>query len=129
MPEVNYFDVFFGLAFTVVGGYLVGATKDDDPNRKLLKGGGIFLLIVGPILLAWELFKLMTGRMDLSNGNGNGNGATINPMYDIPQSAVVEPAAVEPAPIVNAPAAGTVIVNNPAPNNMGIGKRNNGRTN
>ena len=125
MAEVNYFDVFFGLAFTVVGGYLVGSTKDDDPNRKLLKGGGIFFLIVGPILLAWELFKLMARRMDLSNGNGNGNGATINPMYDIPQSAVVEPA----APIVNAPAAETIIVNNPANGNIGIARRNNGRTN
>ena len=119
MAEVNYFEVFFGLAFTVVGGYLVGATKDDDPNRKLLKGGGIFLLIVGPILLAWELFKFTIVRMSVNNG------ATINPMYDIPQNAVVEPA----APIVNAPAAETIIVNNPANGNIGIARRNNGRTN
>jgi hypothetical protein len=123
MAEVNYFDIIFGLAFTAVGGYLVGATKDDDPNRKLLKGGGIFFLIVGPILLAWELFKLMARRMDMSNNNGN---TTVNPMYELPQNAVVEPSAEQP--VVNVPN-GTVIVNNPAPGNTGVGRRNNGRTN
>jgi len=127
MSEVNYYDIIFGVIFTSVGGYLVGATKDDDPNRKVLKGFGIFSLVLGCVLISWEVLKYFN-RNDNSNSNSNSNNngnTTVNPMYEIPQSAVVEPSAEQP--VVNVPN-GTVIVNNPA-GNTGVGRRNNARAN
>ena len=116
-------DLIFGAFSIVVGGYLVGATKDEDPNRKMLKGWGIFLLVIGSLAFGYGLAKMYVIHLATQNNGGYTN----NPMYEMPQSAVVEPAPAVPA-AVNAPN-GTVIVNNPAPGNVGVAKRNNMRTN
>lgn len=126
MSYEDYSLVNIGVATTFlgVGSYLVGGTKEDDPNRKLLKGFGIFFIIVGSLISVWELVKYGAYRAELANMNG---GAAANPMYEVPQSAVVE--APPNTGVVNNAPSGTVIVNNSAPNNMGVGRRNNGRTN
>jgi hypothetical protein len=107
-------DVIFGVFSIGTGSYLVASTKDDAPNRKTIKGLGIFAIILGTFALAWGLFKMYVQRQ------GN---VTFNPMY---QPGEVENAVIgeTPAPSVNVPN-GTVIVNNPAPGNMGVGIRNN----
>lgn len=107
-------DIVFGLFSMSVGTYLVATTKDDAPNRKILKGAGIFAIVIGTLAMGYGLAKMyfqQPGEM------------TLNPMYQQPSQ--VENAVIgEPPASVNVPN-GTVIVNNPAPGNTGVGIRNN----
>jgi hypothetical protein len=121
-------DIIMGSAFIGVGAYLVASTKDDAPNRKTLKGFGIFFIIVGVFAFAYGVARMVL----LGQGVPN-SGYTPNPVYEMPQteSAVIEPNigvqnATPPNNTVQnaAPNGTTVIVNQPngTPN---IGKRNN----
>lgn len=115
------FDIIIGLAFTAVGGYLVGSTKDDDPNRKTLKGFGIFFIIVGIFAFAYGVVRMMLLRQGMAAPE-----YTPNPVFEQPQQVENAVVAEQPPANVNAPN-GTVIVNNPAPGNTSVGVRNNNK--
>ena len=132
--EPGWWNITFATIFIGLAAGLIWGIKDDAPNKKTYRNVGIFFFVFGFVIYGYEIARLYFAYKEMTGG------------YEMPQSAVVEPAApvanaapvlnapvvnaVEPAPVVNNAPNGTVIVNNPVPNNaatrnVGVGRRNN----
>lgn len=93
-----YWDVFVGIGLIGGGAALIATTKDDSPNRKTLKGFGIFFIVLGSIAFAYGLLK----KYILSAGNSANDGYTENPLYEnqqVQNAVIGEPNAIQAFPV------------------------------
>ena len=78
---------FIGTLFLSIGVTLLVITKKDDPNAKFYTTSGIVSLVLGILMLVWQLLKVYFYTTMLNN-----TGPTMNPVFEPTQNAVIEPA-------------------------------------
>ena len=76
--------VFIGCLFVSIGITLLVITKKDDPNKQFYTGAGITSLVVGLLMLIWQVLK-MYYKMSLNTE------PTMNPVYEPTENAVIAP--------------------------------------
>lgn len=98
-------------------GWVVPIKKMKDPNatktQKNTYGFMLFLFGICPIL--YLIYLMMKGRMSKGNANSPNTGGTPPPPVNVVPNT---------QPSTAAGAAPSVVVENPAPGNMAIGKKN-----